>query len=120
MTTVTAIEATEVTSAPHWPALLQQQGVDELLYLENKQAWAQQLTAAYLLNPGDRLLDSTGTIWVLTFHHKQPQWHMSGTIQLHELQQLIQAHAVVDGNCCISKLQLSSIAEALQFVKSLR
>ena len=116
---LTTATATDAATTPHWPALLHQQNVEELLYLENNQDWEQLLAASYLLNLGDRLVDSAGTIWGLTFRNKQVQLLMSGMIPLSELQQLIQAHALLDGSCCVSKLQINSVTEAIQFVKSL-
>ncbi|MDF0535500.1 DUF4144 family protein [Shewanella sp. A32] len=121
-TTIMVDTSTVAAQMPRWPALLQQSGADELLYIDSQQDW-QQLwqSAAYLLNPGDRLIDSDGLTWILTPTVTQPLNILTPTsnISLDQLQKLVQRHALIEGNCCISKLQLISITDAMQFVKSL-
>ncbi|MFQ6370759.1 DUF4144 family protein [Shewanella sp. YIC-542] len=103
---------------PCWPALLQQQGADELLYLASQEAWRQlQQESGHLLNPGDRLLDSAASQWRITL--KPLQLIPAGRYQLDELQPLVQRHALLEGNCCLSKLQLHSIHDAMALMKSL-
>ncbi|AZQ09252.1 DUF4144 family protein [Shewanella khirikhana] len=102
---------------PQWPALLQQQGCDELLPLPLQADWQKyQLECRHLLCPGDVLIDATLTRFTLTEDHSLLA---DGAISTAELTQLLRAHLATQGHCCLAKLQLNSLADAIELISAL-
>jgi hypothetical protein len=102
---------------PQWPALLRQQGGEELLPLPQQADWQKlQLECRHLLCPGDMLIDATLTRFTLT---GDLSLLADGAISAAELTQLLRAHLATQGHCCLVKLQLNSLADAIELISAL-
>lgn len=100
-----------------WPALLHQQGCDELQVLRNQADWEQfSQLSSHLLQPADTLIDSGLTSFTLSDNR---QWHPSAIVSPTQLTLLLRAHLAAEGHCCLAKLQLNSIDDAIALITHL-
>ncbi|WP_372872132.1 DUF4144 family protein [Shewanella sp.] len=102
------------TRQPLWPALLQQQGCDELQTLLSAADWQQlQDQSSHLLQQGELLLDSSLHQYSLT---PELNWQYQSTLSTEQLSLMVGAHLAAQGQCCISKLRLDSMAAAIALI----
>jgi hypothetical protein len=108
--------------APAWPAIIQHQDEDELIYIHNQDEWKNIATSSeYNFDYTDQLIDANGNIFFITFPQNnsidlklQPE-----TLSLETILGLVKAHASQAGSCCVAKLYAPSIRDAFIIVKSL-
>lgn len=99
-----------------WPAVIQYQGDDELLYLAGEEDWQSQLGQQPMpFAEQDRLIDSRGRVFYLrTDASGAPALQVSAErIELSAFTTLLRAHAVRTGSCCAGKVGCSDLAEGM-------
>ncbi|WP_261841386.1 DUF4144 domain-containing protein [Aliamphritea ceti] len=99
----------------HWPALLSYAGDPELIAVMSAAEWRQDYLAQYY-DAADLLIDSAGQC----FHLKrgsEPQ-HSDTQLSLDALNDLLRLHFAAAGACCVAKMLVGSVAEAVQVVAS--
>lgn len=100
-----------------WPALLKQQGCNELLPLRTTNDWQRFFAdSKHLLQYGDKLVDSNFHCFVLG---EDAHWHPAAPLPPEDLTDLIRAHCATLGHCCISKMHLHSVMDAIDFLNAL-
>ncbi len=100
-----------------WPAIIDYSGHPEFGIIQNLQQW-QALTAHKgAFHAGDRLIDSSGRIFLAD--HEAQLTNTGQSVALDELIKLIQEHASHIGMCCVGKFSADSIAEAMNIAATL-
>ncbi|MCL2917900.1 DUF4144 family protein [Shewanella litorisediminis] len=107
--------------SPHihlvWPALLKHQGCDELIPLQSLADWHKFCADSnHLLQYGDSLIDSRFQRFELG---EDAHWHSSFPLPADGLNSLIRAHCATLGHCCLSKMHLHSLMDAIDFLNAL-
>ena len=106
-----------------WPAVLNAQNFDELVYFANQfefdnatDIWHGQLSGR------DRLIDSQGRIYNIACHAHANMPMLVATQQVLDLEtfsSLVRQHCSAMNQCCISKIHLVSYEQGMQLVKSM-
>ncbi|QYJ75950.1 DUF4144 domain-containing protein [Shewanella sp. FJAT-52076] len=100
-----------------WPALLKQQGCDELLPLGSANDWHRFCAdSKHLLQYGDSLIDANFNRFELG---EDAHWHPTASLPPEGLNDLIRAHCATLGHCCLSKMHLYSLMDAIDFLNAL-
>ncbi|WP_286238627.1 DUF4144 family protein [Neptuniibacter halophilus] len=104
-----------------WPAIIQFRGENELQLVESESAWQTDADLnGCCYDEDDRLIDSSGAVYALdegsagaVIRRVAGQY-----VEKDEINQLIQAHFSSVGACCAAKFAVSSVAQAIQIVRS--
>ena len=99
-----------------WPALLKLEGADDLIYVEGAQDWH----GLYEQCPDtdDRLCDSRGQLYKLQCLGQQlVPVTLTDKIDLKQLNDWVRNHLVAMQQCCVYKIELESIDQAMQMVR---
>lgn len=108
-----------MTTNIHWPVLLQYEGDPELTVIHSQLDWQAEY-AQHFFAAQDRLIDSEGQCFLL-------QQRISGQIiphpagvrlSLNELNEILRKHFAAAGHCCVAKMLVASVAEAVQAVEA--
>jgi hypothetical protein len=103
-----------------WPAVLQQAGDPELLWLPDAAAWSRH-AVQLATHPDDCLVDSAGLVFhvLRTADGTADLQATPGKLSLLEVLGLVKAHAAQAGSCCVAKLYAPDIAAAIRMVAEL-
>ncbi|NMP16103.1 DUF4144 family protein [Thalassotalea sp. Y01] len=106
----------------HWPALIKHDGEDELIFIENRDAWRNdEEMLLYLFTESDVLVDSTGQIFSLPdLQNNLDSEQVLGQASLDNVIELVANHAVVCNICCAEKINAKNILEAVELVASMK
>ncbi|ENV5899827.1 TPA: DUF4144 family protein, partial [Vibrio parahaemolyticus] len=97
-----------------WPCILKLEGDSELLFLASEQDLVLELEAL-IWSASDRLIDSGGQSYVVRDSTGSYDYEVDGKrLSLEFVTQLIQEHEFSKAGVCITKIQFSSIPEAIQ------
>lgn len=105
-----------------WPVILKLYGDDELVFIKDEQTWASDVaTQSMKLTADDFMIDSAGTQFRITRGEAghgvaEYQHDEAKQVTLAVVAQLVRLHAASRGTCCVSKLTVRSVAEAMQVV----
>lgn len=104
-------------NAVQWPAILKLHGADELIHIQDHEAWISDLhLQATHLTGDDYLIDTSGQRFDLP-KARDGKFSASGDrLSLQQVIQLVRMHAAQDGACCVSKLHANSIEEAIGMI----
>jgi hypothetical protein len=108
-----------------WPAIIKYAGEAELGFFSSQSAWddvglhVSGHQASY--QALDVLIDSSGEIYSIAnkINGLVEPAPSGRTATLHELIEMVRAHASVLGSCCVSKFYAASIPEAILMVNSI-
>lgn len=105
-----------------WPAILKYDGENELVFILNQAQWNKDPDLFYYAYESDDfLLDSDGMIYRLD----QIEDHFVTPVadnrnaSIEEVIDMLKAHMSELGHCCIAKISLNSIKEAIDMVGEL-
>jgi len=104
-----------------WPAVLRHANDPELDYFENLEAFENSISQNMLgVDADDVFIDSSGKVYVLSRTGAgKVQLRDSGKREtLEEVLALVKAHAAHAEYCCVAKLWVPTIREALSIVHS--
>ena len=105
-----------------WPAIIKYHGSDELSYVATEIAWNGHAgLSAQAYNEYDVLIDNQGRVYQLNDRRDKrvvPE-DTDSHISLPQLIKLVQAHAALNGECCIEKIAFTNFGEGLAIVASL-
>mgnify|MGYP001815243802 CR=1 FL=1 len=105
-----------------WPAVLNYDGDDELIYIESEQAWLRDAASLLYHHSGnDQLIDSSGHVYRLDAvsgstviaAYTKVQMTVAAFIKL------VRIHASNSHRCCIDKINFRTIADGIQLVDSM-
>lgn len=106
----------------NWPGIIKHSGDAELIYVGDQTEWDNDAYLHYTsYDESDYLVDSSGNIFTLTkieSNHVNPKPD-GRSMKLHEILDLVKAHAAQKGSCCVAKLYAPTIIEAIKLVESL-
>lgn len=103
----------------HWPVLLQYEGDPELTVIRSQEEWRTEYVQHYFAAQ-DRLIDSEGQCFLLQQRlSDQIIPHAAGVgLSLNELNDILRGHFAATGHCCVAKMLVASVAEAVQAVEA--
>ncbi|KGY13916.1 hypothetical protein NM22_00135 [Vibrio tubiashii] len=97
----------------HWPCIFKLEGDSELLYLDS----AHQLRTEFeglIWDSSDRLIDSCGHCYVVRANGSDYVFEQrDAQLDLKDITQLIQEHEFSQAELCLTKIQFTSIEEAV-------
>ena len=106
----------------NWPAVVQFDGDDELVYVSSHKAWNSEAESLlYNHSSGDRLIDSSGQIYRLVRNEdgKLHAENNGNTIALDDFIRLVRIHASNSHRCCIEKIHFRDIREGIVLIASM-
>ena len=107
-----------------WPAVLQYQGEDELIYIESLTDWLNDPDLCQSrYEAEDRLIDTDGALFSLpttSLVANSKAFVSLGTqISVHEFVELVRKHAVVENYCCSAKINGKTHQQVIAMVKAI-
>ncbi len=105
-----------------WPGVIKHSSDAELTYVCDQATWDNDADLHHFdFDVSDYLIDSTGRLFSLTRREgKLVKPEPSGrSMTLHDILDIVRAHAAQKGSCCIAKIYAPSIEEAFKIVASL-
>jgi hypothetical protein len=105
----------------HWPAVIRYGDDRELGYVSSEHEWMVDASHHAYVTGRDYMVDSSGVIFDLAFDTVTREAIINETgrvIDLDSFERLLKGHLEVMNHCCISKLSVSSIAEAMALIES--
>ncbi|EHZ2657022.1 hypothetical protein K5N43_004487 [Vibrio vulnificus] len=97
-----------------WPCLFKLEGDSELIYLDSEMHLLPELEGL-ILDASDRLIDSSGQCFVVSVERDGYVFEPQETrLTLPEVTKLVQEHEFSKAEMCLTKIQFSSIVEAIQ------
>jgi hypothetical protein len=105
----------------NWPAIIKHDGEDELIYISSATVWHDdEEMLLYVFTERDVLIDSIGQVFSLTAIQTSPDSAIAlATATVDNISELVRAHAVVCGECCIEKIHCQTIPQAMAIIESL-
>lgn len=106
----------------HWPAVIQFDGDDELVFVSSHNEWnSDSESLLYNHSGGDRLIDCSGQIFNLV-RNEVGELHAESsgnTIALDDFIRLVRIHASNSHRCCIEKIHFRDIHEGIMLIASM-
>ena len=105
-----------------WPAVIRQDGDDELIVIGSDAEWRRDAAQhLYGLRSGSTLIDSAGRIFRLaqTRDGAIQAADTGKTVSLEDFIRLVRIHASTSHRCCIEKISFRTVAEGIQLVASM-
>ena len=102
-----------------WPAILKYHGEDELVFIASQAQWNKDPDLFYYAyQDNDLLFDAKGVVYKLDQIEDQYVTPTSTkrTASLSEIEDMLKAHMSALGHCCIAKMAITSIHEAIVMV----
>lgn len=102
-----------------WPAILKYDGENELVFIANQAQWNKDPDLFYYAyESDDLLLDSKGVIYKLDQIKENYVTPVSTNrmASLSEMEEMLKSHMSELGHCCIAKIAITSIQEAIVMV----
>ncbi|MGY5538096.1 DUF4144 family protein [Vibrio brasiliensis] len=97
-----------------WPCLFKLEGDSELIYLDTEPYLVAELEGL-IWDASDLLIDSSGQCFVLSVEGDGYVFEAQGApLTLPEVTKLVQEHEFSKAEMCLTKIQFSSVAEAIQ------
>ena len=97
-----------------WPCVLKLDGDYELIFLDFELMFASEFESL-IWSDSDRLIDSGGQRYIISQSKGNYTFVASGgRLSLTAVTQLIQQHEFSKGEMCLTKIQFSSVEEAIQ------
>ncbi|MEW6999100.1 DUF4144 family protein [Colwelliaceae bacterium BS250] len=105
----------------NWPAFIKHDGEDELIYISSATAWQNdEEMLLYVFTERDVLIDSHGQVFSLTDIQTSFESAIAlATATVDNINELVRAHAVVCGECCVEKIYCQTLPQAMEFIESL-
>lgn len=113
-------------AAVNWPAILKYTGDDELVYIENQQAWLHDPGLhSYQYTVGDQIIDSAGKAFDLIDMTGKKKNEITAvnktlspsTMTLCAFETLIKNHMHSLNFCCSSRLRISSFKDGISLIE---
>lgn len=102
-----------------WSAILKYDGENELVFIANQEQWNKDPDLFYYAyETDDLLLDTNGIIYKLNQirdNYVTPS-STNSNATLEQVEDMLKAHMSELGHCCIAKISLASIEEAIEIV----
>ena len=106
----------------NWPAVINFDGDEELVYIASDSEWRRDAESLLYNHSGDdQLIDSSGRIYKLV-HNKDGTIQTDDTgnmIDLDEFVKLVRIHASNSHRCCIEKINFRDIADGIMLIASM-
>lgn len=97
-----------------WPCVFKLEGVSELVYLESEPHLVAEFEGL-IWDESDCLIDSCGCCFVVNAEDEGYAFEPKGVqLSLSEVVKLVQEHEFSKAEMCLTKIQFSSIVEAIQ------
>lgn len=104
----------EIMMKIQWPAMVKFEDIDELVFVGSQQLWDTDTNLSSAgFQVGDRLIDAIGGVYELDMGVSPTD----ESLTLEQVLELVQQHASVCGQCCVSKMDVPSIYEAIKLVE---
>ena len=105
----------------YWPAVIKHDGEDELIYISSATVWHNdEEMLLYVFTERDVLIDSHGQVFSLTDIQTCPESAIAlATATIDNINELVRAHAVICGECCVEKIHCQTLSQAMKFIESL-
>ena len=101
-----------------WPAIIKHDGEDELIYIKDKQQWQQdEEMLLYIFTDRDVLIDATGKVFSLPeLQNNLDSDSYLAIANLENILELVQNHAQLSNQCCVAKIQTTTIQQAIELI----
>jgi hypothetical protein len=112
----------------HWPAILQFDQDDELMYLVNYQDWLGFICAnQFTVHAEDKLIDNAGHVYSIQKHPPQDPSvaelpvlvKLSQDMSVLQLLPLVRQYGQFQGHCCSAKIVFTTIEQGIATVAEL-
>jgi hypothetical protein len=101
-----------------WPCIFKLDGDPELMFLGSESKLISEFESL-IWSSSDRLIDSGGLSYIVCQSYGSYTFETrGGALSLKAITQLIQEHEFSKGEVCLSKIQFTSVQEAIQSVAS--
>ena len=104
-----------------WPAFIKHDGEDELIFIKDQRQWLQdEEMLLYIFSERDVLIDAAGKVFILPEIQKDiNSENYLAIANLENVLELIQQHAQLANQCCVSKIQTATIKQAIELLPSI-
>ncbi|QSA96554.1 hypothetical protein JWZ97_15220 [Methylococcus sp. EFPC2] len=106
-----------------WPAIIKYVNDDELTFINSPEEINSHPDLHDIrFNPGDVLIDAAGKVHALrnALGHIEIAQESEVALTLDFVVELVRKHASICGECCISKISATTIAEAIHLINDMQ
>lgn len=105
----------------NWPVIIKHDDEDELIYISSATVWHNdEEMLLYIFTERDVLIDSRGQVFSLTDVQTSPERAQALAIAtIDNINELVRAHAVICGECCVEKIHCQTLPQAMELIASL-